>query len=143
MRILMCKTWIFMNPKALGISFSSSLIYACLQPADVPLAPSMAEVFLLADDPSGVRVYWTGVLADRASEVTEKPWFIITTVTIVCLLTLYCVDSSCFYNHIKRFPRPMTTSFRPYLDGITTRVTVTHVADEPNLMTFRPKKYFR
>lgn len=31
----------------------------------------MAEVFLLADDPYGVRVYWTEVTADRASEVGE------------------------------------------------------------------------
>lgn len=40
-----------------------------MKPADVPLAPSMAEVFLLADDPSGLRVYWADVTEDRASDV--------------------------------------------------------------------------
>ncbi|CAM9800578.1 unnamed protein product [Ectocarpus sp. 6 AP-2014] len=42
-----------------------------IKPADVPLAPSMAEVFLLADDPSGLRVYWVDVTEDRGSEVTS------------------------------------------------------------------------
>lgn len=32
----------------------------------------MAEVFLLADDPHGVRVYWADVTADRASEASEE-----------------------------------------------------------------------
>lgn len=40
-----------------------------MKPADVPLAPSMAEVFLLADDPSGLRVYWADVTEDRSSAV--------------------------------------------------------------------------
>lgn len=31
----------------------------------------MAEVFLLADDPSGLRVYWADVTEDRASEVRK------------------------------------------------------------------------
>lgn len=42
------------------------------QPADVPLAPSMAELFLLADDPSGLRVYWADVTEDRGSEVRVR-----------------------------------------------------------------------
>lgn len=41
------------------------------KPADVPLAPSWAELFLLADDPSGLRVYWADVTEDRSSEVTS------------------------------------------------------------------------
>lgn len=39
------------------------------QPAGVPSAPSMAEVFLLADDPTGVRIYWSDTTNDRGSEV--------------------------------------------------------------------------
>lgn len=45
-----------------------------MKPADVPLAPSMAEVFLLADDPSGLRVYWADVTEDRGSEVKARYW---------------------------------------------------------------------
>lgn len=40
------------------------------QPAGVPSPPSMAEAFLLADDPTGVRVYWSEVTNDRGSEVS-------------------------------------------------------------------------
>ena len=48
------------------VVFFSSYLW---QPAGVPSAPSMAEAFLLADDPTGVRVYWSDTTNDRGSEV--------------------------------------------------------------------------
>lgn len=50
-------------------SAASCLLLSFCQPSDVPLPPVMAELFLLADDPTGLRVYWTDVIDDRGSEV--------------------------------------------------------------------------